>query len=106
MQSLDLKEGTVPHLKDLIHVYLELEAQCCGMTFNVLCWLKVPLIHIIQMVLSKQHCSSLMMISRLSSGRVRSTHCQILVGADAPVTPIITRSLQICLPMSPDPPAG
>ena len=47
-----------------------------------------------------------MMISRLSSGRVRSTHCQILAGADAPVTPIITRSLQICLPMSPDPPAG
>ena len=34
LQPLDLQECTVPHLKDLIHICLELEAQGCGMTFN------------------------------------------------------------------------
>ena len=31
--------------------------------------------------------------STLSSGRVRRTRCQILVGVDAPVSPVLTRSL-------------
>ena len=31
--------------------------------------------------------------SPLSSGRVRRTHCQISAGADAPVAPVLTRSL-------------
>ena len=34
LQSLDLQECTVPHLKDLIHICLKLEAQGCDMTFN------------------------------------------------------------------------
>ena len=34
MQPLDLQEYTVPHLKDLINICLEPEAQDCGMTFN------------------------------------------------------------------------
>ena len=34
LQPLDLKECTVPHLKDLIHICLEPEAQGCGITFN------------------------------------------------------------------------
>ena len=34
LQPLDLQECKVPHLKDLIHICLEAEAQSCG-TFNV-----------------------------------------------------------------------
>ena len=34
LQPLDLKECTVPHLKDLIHICLEPEVQGCDMTFN------------------------------------------------------------------------
>ena len=34
LQPLDLQGCTVPHLKDLIHICLEPEAQGCGMTFN------------------------------------------------------------------------
>ena len=36
MQPFDLKEHKVPHLKDLIHICLELEVQGCGMTFIAL----------------------------------------------------------------------
>ena len=35
LQPLDLQECTVPHLKDLIHICLELEAQGHGVTFKV-----------------------------------------------------------------------
>ena len=34
MQSLNLEEHKVPHLKDLIHICLEPEAQGLGMTFT------------------------------------------------------------------------
>ena len=34
LQPLDLQECTVPHLKDLINICLELEAQGCGMTLK------------------------------------------------------------------------
>ena len=36
LQPLDLQECTVPHLKDLIHICLENESQCHGMTFNMI----------------------------------------------------------------------
>ena len=36
LQPFDLKEYTVPHLKDLIHIYLEPEDQGSSMTFYVL----------------------------------------------------------------------
>ena len=36
LQPLDLQECTVPHLKDLIIVYLENESQGHGMTFNMI----------------------------------------------------------------------
>ena len=36
MQPLDLRESTVPQLKDLIHICLEPEAQGHSMTFKVL----------------------------------------------------------------------
>ena len=35
LQRLDLQGCTVRHLKDLIHISLKLEAQSCGMTFNI-----------------------------------------------------------------------
>ena len=35
LQPLDLQECTVPHFKDLIYIWLEPEAQGCGMTFNM-----------------------------------------------------------------------
>ena len=35
LQPLDLQECTVPHLKYLIHICLELEAQGYGITFNM-----------------------------------------------------------------------
>ena len=34
LKPLDLQECKVPHLKDLIHISSEPEAQGCGMTFN------------------------------------------------------------------------
>ena len=35
LQPLDLQEYTVSHLKDLIYICLEPEAQGCGMTYTI-----------------------------------------------------------------------
>ena len=36
LQPIDQNEHLVPHLKDLIHIFLEAEAQESSMTFNVI----------------------------------------------------------------------
>ena len=49
LQPLNLERYTESYLKDLIYIFLESEAQGCGIFFlQMSCWLKMTLFHITQ----------------------------------------------------------